>query len=121
MILACLRGAYAEGRIVLMEDKAFGKRVYRLHQPTASVILPHMNSEPLALKQHASAARRASRQTASPGSSLSSNRAGRALAFCRHNGRREGGWEVFDFYTETKTVYVDYSGRLQKAQIDNVD
>jgi alpha-ketoglutaric semialdehyde dehydrogenase len=26
---------------------------------------------------------------------------------------------VFDFYTETKTVYVDYSGRLQKAQIDN--
>ena len=37
------------------------------------------------------------------------------------NGHREGGWEVFDFYTETKTVYVDYSGRLQKAQIDNVD
>ncbi|MBT8399658.1 MAG: aldehyde dehydrogenase family protein, partial [Rhodothermia bacterium] len=35
------------------------------------------------------------------------------------NGHREGGWEVFDFYTETKTVYVDYSGRLQKAQIDN--
>ena len=29
--------------------------------------------------------------------------------------------EMFDFYTETKTVYVDYSGRLQKAQIDNVD
>ncbi len=35
------------------------------------------------------------------------------------NGHREGGWEVFDFYTETKTVYVDYSGTLQKAQIDN--
>ena len=34
------------------------------------------------------------------------------------NGHREGGWEVFDFYTETKSVYVDYSGRLQKAQID---
>jgi alpha-ketoglutaric semialdehyde dehydrogenase len=34
------------------------------------------------------------------------------------NGHREGGWEVFDFYTETKTVYVDYSGELQKAQID---
>ena len=34
------------------------------------------------------------------------------------NGHREGGWEVFDFYTETKTLYVDYSGRLQKAQID---
>ena len=36
------------------------------------------------------------------------------------NGHRDGGWEVFDFYTETKTVYVDYSGRLQKAQMDNV-
>ncbi len=35
------------------------------------------------------------------------------------NGHREGGWEVFDFYTETKTVYIDYSGSLQKAQIDN--
>ncbi len=35
------------------------------------------------------------------------------------NGHRDGGWEVFDFYTETKTVYVDYSGRLQKAQMDN--
>jgi aldehyde dehydrogenase (NAD+) len=34
------------------------------------------------------------------------------------NGHREGGWEVFDFYTETKTVYIDYSGRLQRAQID---
>ena len=34
------------------------------------------------------------------------------------NGHREGGWEVFDFYTETKTIYVDYSGKLQKAQID---
>ena len=37
------------------------------------------------------------------------------------NGHREGGWEVFVFYTETKTVYVDYSGKLQKAQIDNVE
>ncbi len=35
------------------------------------------------------------------------------------NGHREGGWEVFDFYTETKTCYIDFSGRLQKAQIDN--
>ena len=34
------------------------------------------------------------------------------------NGHREGGWEVFDFYTETKTCYVDYSGTLQRAQID---
>lgn len=35
------------------------------------------------------------------------------------NGHREGGWEVYDFYTETKTVYVDFSGTLQRAQIDN--
>lgn len=34
------------------------------------------------------------------------------------NGHREGGWEVYDFYTETKVVYVDFSGKLQKAQID---
>jgi aldehyde dehydrogenase (NAD+) len=37
------------------------------------------------------------------------------------NGHRDGGWEVFDFFTQTKTVYVDYSGRLQKAQMDNVE
>jgi aldehyde dehydrogenase (NAD+) len=34
------------------------------------------------------------------------------------NGHREGGWQVYDFYTETKAVYVDFSGRLQRAQID---
>ncbi|MEN3038241.1 MAG: aldehyde dehydrogenase family protein [Candidatus Kryptonium sp.] len=34
------------------------------------------------------------------------------------NGHREGGWTVFDFFTEIKTVYVDYSDRLQRAQID---
>ena len=37
------------------------------------------------------------------------------------NGHREGGWEVYDFFTETKTVYVDFSGHLQRAQIDNYD
>lgn len=35
------------------------------------------------------------------------------------NGHREGGWEVYEFYTETKVGYVDFSGRLQRAQIDN--
>jgi acyl-CoA reductase-like NAD-dependent aldehyde dehydrogenase len=35
------------------------------------------------------------------------------------NGHREGGWTVFDFYTEWKAVYIDYSGKLQRAQIDN--
>jgi len=34
------------------------------------------------------------------------------------NGHREGGWEVYDFFSETKTVYVDFSGTLQRAQID---
>ncbi|HEX7050288.1 MAG TPA: aldehyde dehydrogenase family protein [Longimicrobiales bacterium] len=34
------------------------------------------------------------------------------------NGHREGGWEVYDFYSETKVIYIDYSGRLQRAQID---
>ncbi len=37
------------------------------------------------------------------------------------NGHREGGWEVYEFYTETKVAYVDYSGRLQRAQIDTYD
>ena len=35
------------------------------------------------------------------------------------NGNREGGWTVYDFFTEWKAVYVDYSGKLQRAQIDN--
>ena len=35
------------------------------------------------------------------------------------NGHREGGWEVYDFYSETKVGYIDYSGVLQRAQIDN--
>ena len=35
------------------------------------------------------------------------------------NGHREGGWEVYEFYSETKVGYLDFSGRLQRAQIDN--
>lgn len=34
------------------------------------------------------------------------------------NGHREGGTAALDFYTTWKTVYVDYSDRLQRAQID---
>jgi alpha-ketoglutaric semialdehyde dehydrogenase len=34
------------------------------------------------------------------------------------NGHREGGWTVLDIMTEWKTVYIDYSGKLQRAQID---
>jgi acyl-CoA reductase-like NAD-dependent aldehyde dehydrogenase len=35
------------------------------------------------------------------------------------NGHREAGHAALDTYTEWKAVYVDFSGRLQKAQIDN--
>src|SRR5579872_2265515 len=34
------------------------------------------------------------------------------------NGHREGGIGAIDFYSEWKSVYVDYSDRLQRAQID---
>jgi alpha-ketoglutaric semialdehyde dehydrogenase len=34
------------------------------------------------------------------------------------NGHREGGIEAFDVFTEWKSLYVDFSGKLQKAQID---
>jgi aldehyde dehydrogenase (NAD+) len=35
------------------------------------------------------------------------------------NGHREGGWEVYEFFSETKVGYLDFSGALQRAQIDN--
>jgi alpha-ketoglutaric semialdehyde dehydrogenase len=35
------------------------------------------------------------------------------------NGHREAGHAALDTYTEWKSIYVDYSGRLQRAQIDN--
>jgi aldehyde dehydrogenase (NAD+) len=35
------------------------------------------------------------------------------------NGHREGAHPIYEVFTEWKTVYVDYSGRLQRAQIDN--
>jgi aldehyde dehydrogenase (NAD+) len=34
------------------------------------------------------------------------------------NGHREASHTVLDVFTEWKSVYVDYSGRLQRAQID---
>src|SRR5206468_1558671 len=34
------------------------------------------------------------------------------------NGHREGGIGAIDFYSEWKSVYVDYSDTLQRAQID---
>jgi aldehyde dehydrogenase (NAD+) len=36
------------------------------------------------------------------------------------NGHREAGQAALDVFTEWKSIYVDYSGRLQRAQIDNV-
>jgi acyl-CoA reductase-like NAD-dependent aldehyde dehydrogenase len=37
------------------------------------------------------------------------------------NGHREAGTTVYDIYSEWKSVYVDFSGKLQKAQIDNIE
>jgi alpha-ketoglutaric semialdehyde dehydrogenase len=37
------------------------------------------------------------------------------------NGHREAGQAALDVFTEWKSIYVDYSGKLQKAQIDNAD
>lgn len=34
------------------------------------------------------------------------------------NGHREAGTAALDFFSEWKAVYVDFSGRLQRAQID---
>jgi aldehyde dehydrogenase (NAD+) len=36
------------------------------------------------------------------------------------NGFREAGTEAIKEFTEVKAVYIDYSGRLQKAQIDTI-
>jgi len=36
------------------------------------------------------------------------------------NGHREAGQAALDVFTEWKSIYVDYSGKLQKAQIDNI-
>jgi aldehyde dehydrogenase (NAD+) len=35
------------------------------------------------------------------------------------NGHREAGHTMLDAFTEWKSLYVDFSGRLQRAQIDN--
>ncbi len=37
------------------------------------------------------------------------------------NGHREAGTQVLDIFSEWKSLYIDYSGKLQKAQIDLVD
>jgi alpha-ketoglutaric semialdehyde dehydrogenase len=37
------------------------------------------------------------------------------------NGHREAGTTVYDIFSEWKSIYVDYSGKLQKAQIDNAE
>jgi acyl-CoA reductase-like NAD-dependent aldehyde dehydrogenase len=37
------------------------------------------------------------------------------------NGHREAGQAALDVFTEWKSIYVDYSGRLQRAQIDNAE
>ncbi|MBI4488632.1 MAG: aldehyde dehydrogenase family protein [Deltaproteobacteria bacterium] len=37
------------------------------------------------------------------------------------NGHREAGTTVYDIFSEWKSIYIDYSGKLQKAQIDSVE
>jgi aldehyde dehydrogenase (NAD+) len=37
------------------------------------------------------------------------------------NGHREAAIAAVDFYTEWKTIYIDYSDKLQRAQIDNAE
>jgi aldehyde dehydrogenase (NAD+) len=37
------------------------------------------------------------------------------------NGHREAGQAALDVFTEWKSIYVDYSGRIQRAQIDNAE
>ncbi|MBI2084851.1 MAG: aldehyde dehydrogenase family protein [Candidatus Aenigmarchaeota archaeon] len=34
------------------------------------------------------------------------------------SGHKEVGWTGIEFFTDEKTVYIDYSGKLQRAQID---
>lgn len=36
------------------------------------------------------------------------------------NGHREAGTAALDFYTEWQSIYVDFSGKLQRAQIDAI-
>ena len=37
------------------------------------------------------------------------------------NGHREAGQAALDVFTEWKSLYIDFSGRLQRAQIDNAE
>ena len=37
------------------------------------------------------------------------------------NGQREAGTAALDVFSEWKSIYVDFSGRLQRAQIDTVE
>jgi acyl-CoA reductase-like NAD-dependent aldehyde dehydrogenase len=37
------------------------------------------------------------------------------------NGHREAGTQVLDIFSEWKSIYVDFSGKLQRAQIDTIE
>jgi aldehyde dehydrogenase (NAD+) len=37
------------------------------------------------------------------------------------NGHREGGIQSLDVFSEWKSLYIDFSGHLQRAQIDNAE
>ena len=64
--------------------------------------------------------------TSQPGSRTSTPARSAPRCTCRSaasketgNGHREAGQAALDVFTEWKSIYVDYSGTLQKAQIDN--
>ena len=42
-------------------------------------------------------------------------------AFAAGSGHREAGLAVLDVFSEWKSIYVDFSGRLQRPQIDTQD
>ena len=64
-------------------------------------------------------------RTSRPGSSTSTRTTGAEVHLPfggwkeTGNGHREAGHIALDTYTEWKSIYVDFSGRLQRAQIDN--
>jgi len=37
------------------------------------------------------------------------------------NGHREAGRAALDVYAEWKSIYVDFSGKLQRAQMDDAN
>ena len=63
--------------------------------------------------------------TSTPASSTSTRRPSAPRCTCRSaapkntgNGHREAGVAALDVFSEWKSIYIDFSGKLQRAQID---